>query len=202
VLLNPTDAEPAEYLAENDVPHRFVASGIWQLPMGRRRALSLGRIGNAILGDISVQGIFNLQSGRPVSFGNLYYNGDPSKLKANYNNPDAVFDTSGFYFSDSNAATPATQRTDPRIRLANNVRTFPFRPGLRTAPVSFLDVSLVKTVNFTEDVRLQLRFEAINALNHPVFDRPNVDPTNANFGKSTAQFNLPRNLQLAAKLMF
>jgi hypothetical protein len=57
-------------------------------------------------------------------------------------------------------------------------------------------------VSFSNSVRLQLRFEAINAFNHPIFNNPNLDPTSSNFGKATSQFNIPRNYQLAAKLIF
>jgi hypothetical protein len=42
----------------------------------------------------------------------------------------------------------------------------------------------------------------LNAFNHPVFNNPNTDPTNANFGKVTSQANLPRDIQLAAKIIF
>jgi hypothetical protein len=73
---------------------------------------------------------------------------------------------------------------------------------LRRQNVSFLDASLIKTVSFSHDVRLQLRFEAINAFNHAIFDTPSVDPRNASFGKVTTQFNLPRNIQVAARLFF
>jgi outer membrane receptor protein involved in Fe transport len=211
ILLNPTDAEPSETPAEADVPHRFVGSAIWELPFGKDRRFNLGRLGNALLGGWSVQGIYNWQSGRPIRWGNLYFNGDPTKLKANYDDPDHIFDTSGFYFGDAAVQTggsvdPAKQRGDQRIRLANNIRTFPFRlANLRWQNVSFFEFSMIKTVRFTEDVRMQLRFEAFNALNHPIFDvdqAETVDPTNATFGKVTQQFNIPRNVQLGVRLFF
>jgi len=207
VLLNPTDPEPTEYLSGDDTPHRFVASLIWQLPLGKGKRMDLGTVGNAILGGWSVQGIYNWQSGRPVNFGNAYFSGDPSKLKADYSDPNNVFDRSGFYFNDAPVQTggqpdPAKQRNDPRINLVNNVRTFPLRTGVRRPNVYFVDASLIKTVEFNDNLRLQLRFEAINALNHPVFDQPNADPRNADFGKVTQQFNIPRNLQFGVRLFF
>jgi len=60
----------------------------------------------------------------------------------------------------------------------------------------------LKNIQIKEGVTLQLRFEAINALNHPIFDAMNRDPTSADFGKVTSQYNIPRNIQLAAKLIF
>jgi hypothetical protein len=211
ILLNPTDTEAQETPAEADVPHRFVGSAIWELPFGKDRRFNLGGFGNALLGGWSVQGIYNWQTGRPIQWGNVYYGGDPRQLKASYDNPDRIFDTSGFYFNDGSVQTggvpdPAKQRADQRIRLANNIRTFPFRlDNLRWQSVSFFEFSLVKTIPFKDDVRLQLRFEAFNAFNTPIFNvdqAPTVDPTNAGFGRVTQQFNIPRNVQLAAKLIF
>jgi len=206
-LLNSTDAASEKRLADGDIPHRFVASGVWELPFGKGRHFELSGLARALFGGWSLQGIYNLQSGRPLTFGNLYYGGDPSKLSAAWNDVDRVFDTSGFYFHDAAVQTngvddPAKQRSDPRIRLANNIRAFPSRPGIRSQPVQFLDASLIKTVAFGDDVRLQLRFEAINAFNHPIFSNPNLDPTSSSFGKTTSQFNIPRNLQVAVKLIF
>lgn len=211
ILLNPTDAEPHETPAEADVPHRFVGSGIWELPFGKDRRFNLGSFGNALLGGWSVQGIYNWQTGRPIRWGNVYYNGDPRQLEADYSNPDRIFDTSGFYFNDAAVQTggapdPAKQRADQRIRLLNNVRTFPSRlANLRWQDVSFFEFSLVKTIPFNDDVRLQLRFEAFNAFNTPIFNvdgSATVDPTSGGFGRVTQQFNIPRNVQLAAKLIF
>ncbi|PYQ16584.1 MAG: hypothetical protein DMF80_04460, partial [Acidobacteria bacterium] len=190
--LNNTDTALEERLADADIPHRFAASGIWELPFGKGRRVELGGVARALLGGWSVQGIYNLQSGRPLTFGNVYYRGDPGKLKADWSNVDRT----------SGVDDPAKQRADQRIRLANNIRAFPSRPGIRSQPVQFLDASLIKTVSFNRSVRLQLRLEAINALNHAIFAIPNLDPTSSNFGKTTSQFNIPRNYQLAAKLIF
>jgi hypothetical protein len=177
------------------------------LPVGKDRRFSLGGVGNLLLGDWSVQGMYNWQSGRPLTFPNVYFDGDPSSLTANYSDPDNVFDRSRFYFHDAAVQTngaddPAKQRGDTRTLLASNVRTFPLRPGIRGQAVSLLDFSLAKTVALKNDVRLQLRFEAINALNHPIFANPNTTPSNANFGKTTGMNNIPRNLQVGVKLIF
>ena len=89
---------------------------------------------DAFIGGWSVQAIGQMQSGRPISFHdrNIYFNGDLESLKTDYSGDTnlPVFDISGFYFSD--LATPALQRADQRIRLANNIRYFPSR-GARPA---------------------------------------------------------------------
>jgi hypothetical protein len=204
--LNPTDADYEERLSEFDVPHRFVISGIWELPFGReRRWASESAFADAIVGGWSVQAIGQMQSGRPISFHdrNIYFNGDLNSLKTDYSRDTdlPVFDITGFYFND--LATPAAQRADQRIRLANNLRYFPSRvPGLRGQGLHLWDISFVKQLRLTERVRGQFHLELLNAFNRPVFNNPNTDPTNAEFGKVTSQNNLPRDIQVAVKILF
>jgi hypothetical protein len=211
-FLNPTDTEYEKRISANDAPHRLVVSGIWELPFGKKRRWGNNWNGfaDALFGGWQVQGIWQAQSGRPIELGNLYFNGDPSTLRANINGStvDAAFDTSGFYFTDAAVQTngivnPARQRSDPRIRLAENIRTLPSRlPGFRGQALNLWDLSLIKNFYFTETMRLQVRGEFLNAFNHPQFNNPNLDPTNSSFGKLTSQANLPRNIQLGLKLIF
>ena len=145
-----------------------------------------------------------------LSARNVYFNGDPSGLKTDYsgdtNNP--VFDTSGFYFHDAAVQTngvddPVKQRADTRIRLANNVRYFPSKTdGLRSPALNLWDISVIKQVRVNDRVRAQFHVELLNAFNRTVYANPNTDPTNADFGKVTSQTNLPRDIQLAMKLVF
>jgi hypothetical protein len=212
--LNPTATEYEERLSEFDVPHRFAISAIWELPFGQGRKWGgdVNGLVNAAIGGWSLQVIGQLQSGRPVSFHdrNIYFNGDLNSLKADYTGDknDPVFDISGFYFHDAAVQTngvddPAKQRNDQRIRLVNNMRYFPSRvPGIRWQGLNLWDISAVKQVRFSDRVRAQFHVELINAFNHPIFTNPNTDPTNVNFGKVTVQANLPRDIQLAAKIIF
>ncbi len=48
----------------------------------------------------------------------------------------------------------------------------------------------------------QFNVEFLNALNRVVYTDAGTDPTNASFGKVTSQNNLPRDIQLAAKIVF
>ncbi len=188
-----------------DVPHRIVINGIWELPFGRGR-----RFGNEwnkaldlIAGGWSVSGIYQWQSGRPLTVGNVYYDGDINQLATSYStsNPEApVFDTSGFYFHD---IPPAQQRNDPRIQLAQNYRTIPSRPlNLRAQELNYMDLSIVKRFDITNTVRAQLHLEVYNALNQVFFNNPNLTPNNQNFGVVTSQNNLPQNLQIGFRLFF
>jgi hypothetical protein len=215
-MLNFVDDAPYEAAADADVPHRFAFSGILELPFGRGKKWGSGANGlvNALIGDWTVTAIASIQSGRPISFTdrarNLYFSGDPDGLKADYSGDvnDPVFDIAGFYFSDSavqtgGAVDPAKQRADQRIQLANNVRYWPHRLGnLRSQALNEWQMSFVKRVSITGRVRGQVNIELLNAFNQTIFSAPETNPTSANFGKVTSQFNLPQSVQVAFKLLF
>jgi hypothetical protein len=212
--LNSTDSEYEERLANADMPHRLVVSGIYELPFGRGRkwGSDWNRALDAIAGGWSIQAIYQAQSGRPVgTWGNLYYNGDVNGLKADYSKVKdgvPIFDTSGFYFHDAAVQTngvddPAKQRNDQRIRLAQNVRYFPTRvSSVKQQALNLMDLSFVKKFQFTDRVRAQFHVEMLNAFDQPVFNIPNLDPTSSDFGKVTSTLNLPLNVQIAFKLVF
>lgn len=210
--LNATDTQYEERPASADTPHRLSLMGTWELPFGQGRhwASNASRFADAIIGGWSLQAIGQFQTGFPINFGNLYYNGDPSNLKVHYSsNTDVpIFDISGFYFHDAAVQTNGVddftkQRNDQRIRLGSNVRYFPSRiDGIRSPSLKTWDISLVKQVRLAGNVRAQFNVEFLNAFNQTYFNNANTDPTNANFGKVTSQNNLPRDIQLAAKIVF
>jgi hypothetical protein len=64
------------------------------------------------------------------------------------------------------------------------------------------DLSVLKNTRLAEGKDLQIRIEAINALNHPNFAAPVVNPTASNFGQVTSVQNYSRRLQLTVKFIF
>jgi hypothetical protein len=64
------------------------------------------------------------------------------------------------------------------------------------------DFSTLKDFNFTERYRLQFRFEAFNAANHPNWGNPNTNIASNTFGQITGTRNNMRNLQFALKFIF
>jgi hypothetical protein len=212
--LNATDASFENRLARDDVPHRVTASILYELPFGHGKPWggNAGSLLNGIAGGWSVNAFGQLQSGRPLDWSgrNIYFDGDLKALKAKYtNNSDVpVFDISGFYFHDALVQTngvddPVKQRGDKRIGLGSNVRYFPSRiDGIRSPFLNLWDLSIVKQVAVGGRVRAQFNIEFLNAFNRVVFNDANTDPTKDNFGKVTSQNNLPRDIQLAAKIVF
>ncbi len=85
------------------------------------------------------------------------------------------------------------------------LRTFPLRfSDVRLPGYQNWDASISKYFPIYERVRMQFRFEAVNALNHPWFTGiASVDVTNAQFGRlNPVQNNLPRFLKLGLNLQW
>jgi len=226
-LLNPTDDRYEKRLSDADSPHRMALSGIYELPFGRGRTYgsNWSRIKEALLGGFQVQGIFQYQAGRPMTLGNIYFNGNLSDLRpairsstigvlGSTNITDNVFLTNiqmtGFYLQDDAVKTGGQldynkQRNDTRINLSQNIRTLPSRvSNFRNQGNTILDVSLIKNFSFTERVKLQFRAEAINSLNKVHFNAPVLNPRDANFGRVTNSDSPtnPREFQLGLRLVF
>jgi hypothetical protein len=225
--LNPTDETYEKRLAGVDSPHRLAVSGIWELPFGRGRSFGAnwGRGAQLLLGGFQLQGIFQYQSGFPLTLGNVYYNGALSSLSTTIRSDtigavgtnavsDNVFLTdirhTGFYFNDAAVQTNGQldftkQRNDARINLSNNIRTLPSRASsFRNQGITLFDVSLIKNFEISERVKLQFRAEAINALNKAHFNGPVLNPRDANFGRVTNSDSPanPREFQLGLRLVF
>lgn len=226
-LLNPTDTNYEKRLNDADSPHRLALSGIYELPFGRGRPFgsSWGGLKQALLGGFQLQSIFQYQAGRPLTLGNIYFNGNLSDLKpviksstigvlGSSNINDNVFLTNiqntGFYFQDDAVRTNgqldySKQRNDPRINLSQNIRTLPSRvSNFRNQGITMLDLSIIKNFDFGERVKLQFRGEAINALNKAHFSGPVLSPRDSNFGRvtSTTSPTLPREFQLGLRLVY
>ena len=71
-----------------------------------------------------------------------------------------------------------------------------------------LDLNFAKTTEITDRIRFQLRIEAFNIFNSPMYDERDYtrDTTSADFGRinrnSTAQSNFQRFVQLGFRLIF
>jgi len=160
-----------------DIPHVFVASGVWDVPFGTNRAhRGSGWLG-AVVNDWTLTGIVTLQSGMPVAIAQTTNNnafagfgtqrpnliGDPT-LSSDERSVSRWFDTAAFQ-----AAPAFTLGTSSR----NPVRG----PGFRS-----LDVALIRRVPLSVNQAFEIRAEAFNATNTPPFGAPNTTVGSAAFG--------------------
>jgi Carboxypeptidase regulatory-like domain len=100
-------------------------------------------------------------------------------------------------------STPRPQWFNPAAFVANPTGTFGnLGRDVMRAPGQFnIDVALSRIFAATERLKLEVRAEAFNAINHTNFLAPNPTVTNAQFGRITAA-NDPRIFQFAMKLHF
>jgi trimeric autotransporter adhesin len=64
------------------------------------------------------------------------------------------------------------------------------------------DMSLFKTFTIVERLSAQLRVEALNAFNTPLFNGPNTSFGSSSFGQITSQANQAREFQFCLRLFF
>lgn len=180
-----------------DIPHRFVTSFIYELPIGEGRPFNPGGVAGALLGGWAVNGILTLNSGRPFSIGasDQAATGPGRRAAADcIGNPlpsgfeqtnDAWFDTSAF-------AVPA------RFTYGNcGYNT------LRGPSSKSMNMSLFRSISFANERRLELRVETFNLFNWVNYGFPGSSVSNLNtFGRITSTLGDPREIQLAVKFYF
>lgn len=183
-------------ISDQDRPHRFVISGIWELPVGRGRRLlnTAPRAADAILGGWQIQGVFTGQGGPALSWGNIFFRGasvHDITLPVSERSPDRWFNTGAGFVRASGEQPDA------------NLRTWPSRlSDVRGDGANEFNLSAMKNTRIGERVTAQVRAEFLNALNHPNFDNPSTSVTSSAFGRVTAQKGFPRRVQFGFKLLF
>jgi hypothetical protein len=204
--LNATDEKPTKMIGDQDVTHRVSISTVVGLPFGNgRRFLSESTgIVNGLVGGWQLQAVYSYQTGLPIPFGDLFYNGtDPVNgtdiaIPGGDLSIDRWFNTG--VFTSVLDGTSGTNSTP-----VNHLRTLKTRfSAVRRDCINNLDFSLLKTTRFHSGVELQLRAEFINILNNPYLPNPQLSVTSTSFGTVTAsnQDNWATRAQLGAKILF
>jgi hypothetical protein len=178
-----------------DIRHRFALSMVYSLP-----SLSKSGFVNALTKDWRLSTIYQAQSGFPFTisvFGDTAnagtllgenpiranYTGQPV-FGANTHSADRWFNTAAF-------ATPAA------FTFGTAGRNTVYGPGRQT-----LDIALQREFAVTETLKVQLRGEAFNALNHTNLGTPNRFVNTPQFGTITEASTPGREIQLGIRLSF
>ena len=181
-----------------DVPHRLVASYIYELPFFKES-------GNAVLRHAlsgwQISGVTTIQSGTPV---NVTISPDRANIGiSGLQRPDLVGPLPSLD-CDTNPATREPINCYDSTAFALPAQ-FTFgnagRNILRGPKLVNTDLSFAKTVPIGATARVQLRAEIFNVFNNVNFGNPNGVWGTANFGRITTAAPM-RQIQLGARFLF
>jgi outer membrane receptor protein involved in Fe transport len=187
----------------NDVPQRFVASYIYDLPFGKGQPFLNHGIASAVLGNWELSGIAVLQRGTPLMITapdetnliNFISTAGRANRVGSCGLPSGTKQTDNLWFNTASfqTAAPFTLPTDSVSE-----------PNCRGPGMVNFNTSLIKNILYRERYKLQLRFETFNTFNHPLLQASGTNTTIVNspqFGQIVTGGN-PRNLQFGARLLF
>jgi Carboxypeptidase regulatory-like domain len=193
--------------SEQDVRSRFVATGTYQLPIGKDGLiLNNGGMASRFLGGWRVNAIVTLQTGEPfnVTATNVSDTGGNSASYANcIGNPYTGATSSALQYAGAHSTgffiNPAAF-SSPTLGTFGSCRPRVWHgPGLKGD-----DLSLFKSFPVFHEQRVETRLELFNAFNHPSFGSPatNISSSGVNFGKVTSVTVPARVMQVAVKYYF
>lgn len=182
------------------VPLRFVASYVYALPFGPGRSMVNHGFASYIVGGWQLGGIFTKYSGLPIA-GQYCALGDTATLgtlanSGNYTGVSPVPANRDMYHW-WNAA--AFNSTDPTLSwLPGNAG----RNAMNGIGAATLDASLSRDIGVWESHKVNIRFEAFNATNHPNYGTPSIDyQVPSTFGVINSARTM-RQLQFSLKYSF
>jgi outer membrane receptor protein involved in Fe transport len=206
------EKEKNKGLAGYDRTHVFNLYGVWDLPFGEDQS----GLAKALLGGWQINGMLAVHSGTPIyieqgSAPNLLASGSgqiPDQIapvtinrdvKVNVGGPPEGADRSEYEFF----SVSSFQSVD-EARFGNAVRNDVPGPNYFN-----LDLGIFRTISLPGNVKLQLRAEALNALNHPNFMSP-INKAGGNNLSDSNRFGLirrlvgvqSRNIRFAVRLWF
>jgi hypothetical protein len=188
-----------------DVPHRVSGTVTYPLPFGKGKRFgnSLPGWADQVAGGWDVTSIIDVNSGFPLGLG---VSGAPAFAGTRPVYTGSTTLTSGSTHNRLGGAGQTQNYFNAvgfRLPQSFELGTVPRSAAALRGPLTFDDnVSIIKNFPIHEDLRLEFRAETFNILNKAAFGLPNTTVGSSSFGNITSQFNLPRNIQVSAKLHF
>jgi len=194
-----------------DIPQRFVASYVLELPFGKGKPFLSSGIGSAIFGGWRTSGVYTYASGRPITVtsGSNYSSAiDPYGAAAAVPNVIGTPQTTGkiscwFYVSTNSACASA---------YPNGVNAFAEqalgqfgnagRNILRGPHTSVFDAAVMRDFTIHERASIQARWEVFNVTNTAIFGQPNNNLSSGAVGSITTLASDPRIMQFALRFSF
>jgi len=202
-----------------DRTQRITLSGVYLLPIGSGRPLltHANRYIDAVIGGWELSPLYIYETGAPWMPTGLeqLHPGHVSRAINSLGYIRSVAPCVGFWSYNDNNQGKWTLDPEPYsggCQQLDYVANPPYSAqrnivytGVRLPNYQQFDANLSKNFNVWERVKLQLRLEAFNVLNHPLWQVAyNSSPSDSNFGTiergPTSQSNLPRQGQIALKV--
>jgi hypothetical protein len=199
------DFQLHQVLAPWDRTHNLNVIALWQLPVGRGKAVgrNWNRPLDLALGGWQFNGTFSYMNGIPTPFGwNVVPVRDPRLPSQSI---QRWFNTCTLYVDGTRGGCtspdePVAWRQPNQNEVYVNPLVF---PNIRNHWQPQVNISIFKDFAITERWRFTFRAETFNLTNTPIYDQPIVDSTDPNFGVVLPnQINRARNIQLALQLQF
>jgi outer membrane receptor protein involved in Fe transport len=191
IVQNSYDLRNSRGLSDYDARHRFVVSGIYELPF----------TGNRLVEGWQLSAIVQSQTGNPVNIitGINTFNGVANTLRPDVTGPITYPGTVEQWFDPSVFVNPTT----PVTHFGSLGRNVVIGPGFNNA-----DFSIIKNTKLSETTRMQFRAEFFDIFNHANFGQPGRVVGSATIGRITnTRFNTgdsgsSRQIQFAMKFLF
>jgi hypothetical protein len=222
---NPFDLKAERDVSTEDVPTNFVASYLYELPIGKGKRFFVNSSGfvDALIGGYRIGGVDRYLSGQPISFfgaqGIPYFDGGvryekvagqdfqtPAAHSGHYNPLAYVsvgtvgYNPTSFFnrnaFIDLN---DAAHRGSGTYRLGNMPRN---TPDSRTPAYFNEDANLNKHIPIHDQISADLRLEVFNVFNRHGFGKPDSGVADTNFGQVTSLNDGPRSMQVVLKIRY
>ncbi len=185
-----------------DVPHRFVGSWVYEIPVGRGRALgqNLPPVLDAVIGGWQVNGIVTIAQGQfqTATLGTDWlFIGAFSQSRPNIvGDPAEGRELPDRYLNRAAFDVPRDAAGNPIRVQGNGGRNTIQQPGINN-----WDIGVFKNVQ-TAGFNLQFRMETFNTWNHTQFGSANLNTSSPSFGRIGGTRVGPRRIQLGLRVTF
>jgi hypothetical protein len=206
----------------SDRTHRITISGVYLLPVGRGRSLlpNANRIVDGAIGGWELGSLYIYSTGTPwgqnggnylhsqyvkphIQADNGFIRMAAACIEQYKENSAGVYQIVQLPYDYDGTCTQADAIQVPNYGETTNT----VYSGIRIPRTQQLDASLSKNFTILEGLKLQIRMEAFNALNHPLWSEgPDGNSNDSTFGLIEkgpwGQSNLPRQTELSAKIVW
>jgi hypothetical protein len=187
-----------------DIPHRFVASYIYDVPFFKDASQPLLKY---VVAGWQVSGVTTIQSGSPV---NITFGSDQANIgRTGLQRPDLIGAVPSLGCQENSAGTNQVAQRELINCYDAAAFAMPAQFTFGNAPRNVLrgpkfvtsDISLLKNFPLGGEARFQLRVEIFNAFNNVNYGNPNASFGSAAFGRITSAGSM-RQVQLGGKILF